>query len=238
VASNQLLKEVPISTHKDDFNRFLGIIPGLINGLINALVLAALLLALPFGGKISETTRNSALVEKLTVPAEWVEEKFSPVFDDALRKTMNKLTVEPESDKTVTLPFKVSHARVRDDLEAKMLDLLNQERTSRGLQPLKADTAMRVVARKHSQDMFARGYFSHIDPDGKDPFDRMRNEGVRFVSAGENLALAQTLNIAHTGLMNSPGHRANILQPSFGRVGIGILDGGVYGLMITQNFRN
>ncbi|MDQ3129497.1 MAG: colicin V production protein, partial [Acidobacteriota bacterium] len=44
--------------------------------------------------------------------------------------------------------------------------------------------------------------------------------------------------IAHTGLMNSPGHRANILQPNFGRVGIGVLDGGRRGLMITQNFRN
>lgn len=51
-------------------------------------------------------------------------------------------------------------------------------------------------------------------------------------------ALAPTLSQAHTGLMNSPGHRANILNNGFGRVGIGILDAGIYGLMITQNFRN
>ena len=52
------------------------------------------------------------------------------------------------------------------------------------------------------------------------------------------LALARTLDMAHTGLMNSPGHRANILNPAFGRVGIGILDGGRHGLMVTQTFRN
>lgn len=66
----------------------------------------------------------------------------------------------------------------------------------------------------------------------------MRESEVRFRTAGENLALAPSVPIAHTGLMNSPGHRANILQSGFGRVGIGILDGGKRGLMVTQNFRN
>ena len=97
---------------------------------------------------------------------------------------------------------------------------------------------MLVVARAHSADMFARGYFSHVTPEGTSPFDRMKREKVRFLAAGENLALGQTLNICHRGLMNSPGHRANILSKAFGRVGIGILDGGFHGLMITQNFRN
>jgi uncharacterized protein YkwD len=66
----------------------------------------------------------------------------------------------------------------------------------------------------------------------------MKKGKIVFLTAGENIALAQTLSVAHTGLMNSPGHRANILNPAYGRLGIGILDGGIYGLMITQNFRN
>ena len=86
--------------------------------------------------------------------------------------------------------------------------------------------------------MFARGYFSHYTPERKDPFDRMRASDVKFLTAGENLAFGKTLSVCHQGLMNSPGHRANILHDSFGRVGIGILDGGVYGLMISQEFRN
>jgi uncharacterized protein YkwD len=97
---------------------------------------------------------------------------------------------------------------------------------------------MTRVARAHSSDMFVRGYFAHNTPEGKTPFDRMRASGIQFTAAGENLALAQTLEIAHTNLMNSPGHRANILHPAFGRLGIGILDGGFYGLMISQEFRN
>ncbi|HYC29684.1 MAG TPA: CAP domain-containing protein, partial [Chitinophagaceae bacterium] len=138
----------------------------------------------------------------------------------------------------VNLPFKVANPRVREDLEAKMLELVNEERAKQGLKPLVADPELTVVARAHSKDMFARGYFSHITPEGKTPSDRIREAHVRFLVAGENLALGQTLAICHQGLMNSPGHRANILQPSYGRLGIGILDGGIYGLMITQNFRN
>lgn len=103
---------------------------------------------------------------------------------------------------------------------------------------LKADAELTAVARKHSVDMFQKGYFSHVSPDGKGPFDRMRNDGVRFTNAGENIALAPTLDIAHSGLMHSPGHRANILRPEFGRLGIGIVDGGKYGFMISQEFRN
>ncbi|MBV9988254.1 MAG: hypothetical protein JO301_11270, partial [Chitinophagaceae bacterium] len=61
---------------------------------------------------------------------------------------------------------------------------------------------------------------------------------IRYMAAGENLALARTPPMAHTGLMNSPGHRANILNRLYGRVGIGIIDGGRHGLMISQEFRN
>ena len=119
-----------------------------------------------------------------------------------------------------------------------MLILVNKERAAKGLKPVKADEELAKVARKHSMDMFVRGYFSHYTPEGKNPFDRMKKDNIVFLTAGENLALSQTLDMAHDGLMKSPGHRANILHPTFGRLGIGILDGGIYGLMITQNFRN
>jgi uncharacterized protein YkwD len=66
----------------------------------------------------------------------------------------------------------------------------------------------------------------------------MHASDIHFLTAGENIALAQSLSIAHNGLMNSPGHRANILNPAFGHVGIGILDGGMFGLMISQEFSN
>src|SRR5206468_8869455 len=142
--------------------------------------------------------------------AEELEEALAPVFEPALKQTLNRLiTIEPGSNERVELPFKVENARPVPGLETEMLDLVNQERTSRGLKPLAPDPELTVVGREHSGDMFTRGYFSHYTPEGKDPFERMTTAGVRFRIAGENLALAPTLQIAHTGLMNSPGHRAN-----------------------------
>ena len=150
--------------------------------------------------------------------------------------TFITITTDPESEKRIDLGFTTTNVSIDAKDEAAMLVLLNHERTTRGLPALTFNDTARTVARAHSTDMFARGYFSHINPEGKNPFDRMRAGGVKFGSAGENLALAPTLALAHTGLMNSPGHRANILSPNYTTVGIGIVDGGPYGLMVTQDF--
>lgn len=235
---NRIMLAIPGSAHTTLANRVMGIIPGGINGIIWGVIISALLLAMPLSEDLSAKTRDSYFAGRMADKADWINDKISPVFDEAVNKTLNKLTVEPKSEKSVTLPFKDKDPKIREDLEAKMLVLVNEERQKVGLKPLKADPEMLVVARAHSRDMFARGYFSHITPEGLSPFDRMKREKVRFLAAGENLALGQTLNICHRGLMNSPGHRANILNKAFGRVGIGVLDGGFYGLMITQNFRN
>ncbi len=235
---NAILRTTTSGMHRSSLNRAAGMIPGFINGLIFATVVAALLFAFPIADGISTTARGSVIANNLAVKTEWLDEKISPVFNKAINQSMNKLTVEPESDEIVTLPFKTKQFKERPDLEAKMLVLVNNERRKQGLQPLAFDTALAKVGEAHSADMFQRGYFAHVTPEGKDPFDRMREAHIRFFLAGENLALAQTLAIAHQGLMNSPGHRANILRPGFGRLGIGILDGGVYGIMISQEFRN
>ena len=80
-----------------------------------------------------------------------------------------------------------------------MLRLVNKERQAMGLKALSPDPELTEVARKHSTDMFVRGYFAHDTPEGRDPFDRMRAADVRFLTAGENLALARSVPIAHTG---------------------------------------
>jgi uncharacterized protein YkwD len=229
---------IPKETHRSEVNKVAGIVPGAINGIVWATIISALLLAFPISDKLSAETRESGIANKLSAYVEWLDEKFSPVFDDAVDRTINKLTVNPDSATSINLSFTVSNPKTRPDLESKMLEMLNEERTSRGLKPLQPDNELTIVARKHSKDMFARGYFSHITPEGKTPSKRIREDGIRFLTAGENLALGQTLSICHNGLMNSPGHKANILNPEYGHVGIGILDGGMYGLMITQNFKN
>jgi len=235
---NLILRRTPTEAHTSGVNRFLGIFPGIINGIIYTTIIAALLLSVPLMYGITQKAKESVLTKKLAVNVGWLDDKLSPIFDEAVKKSLTRTTIEPESDETVKLNFKVNDAKARPDLEIKMLELVNQERTKRGLKALQWDPQLLPVARAHSQDMFARGYFSHYTLEGKDPFDRMKAAGIKYYSAGENLALGPTLSICHEGLMNSPGHRANILNPTYGRIAIGILDGGAYGLMISQEFRN
>jgi uncharacterized protein YkwD len=235
---NRFVQHTTPDAHLSPVNKAMGVIPGLITGSIYAAIVAALLLSVPMWNGLAKEARESKIANQLGVQVAWLDEKFSPIFGEAAQQTMNRLVVKPETDETVKLHYTVKDPKVRPDLEAMMLELVNKERTQRGLPPVKADPEMTRVARKHSADMFARGYFSHYTPEKKDPFDRMRTANVKFLTAGENLALGRTLKICHEGLMNSPGHKANILNPSFGRLGIGIMDGGIYGLMISQEFRN
>ncbi|WP_143055940.1 peptidoglycan-binding protein [Anaerobranca gottschalkii] len=124
----------------------------------------------------------------------------------------------------------------QQQMELEMLELVNQERIRHGLRPLIMDQNIVMVARLKSQDMIVNRYFAHHSPVYGSPFDMMRSFGITFRTAGENLAGSPSVIRAHTNLMNSPGHRANILNPNFTHIGIGIVEGGPYGIMFTQMF--
>ncbi|WP_157448857.1 CvpA family protein [Deinococcus peraridilitoris] len=233
-----LIHKIPRGVHEARTNRLLGLIPALLQGGLFTVIVSALLMTLPLPATLRQQVRESHLANELATYAERAQATLNPVFGRAVEQTMNSRTIRPDSGERVTLPFRVTGAQPAPELEAQMLTLLNRERAAHGLAPLQSDPGLTEVARRHSADMFERGYFAHVTPEGKTPFDRLSEAGVFYLSAGENLALAPTLPLAHTGLMNSPGHRANILRPQFGRVGIGILDGGSRGLMVTQKFRN
>ena len=234
----RLLLRTPRQLHGNGLNKALGTVPGAANGAIHALVVAVLLLTLPVGARVGGWAHESPLASRFAAPAEWVEGQLAAVFDPAVQRTLRVVTVKPESREGVPLDFRIAEAPPRPDLEAQMLELVNSERRAAGLQAVQPDAVLTQVARAHSRDMFARGYFSHYTPEGRDLEDRLRTARIGYLTAGENLALAPTLSTAHTGLMHSPGHRANILRPQFGRLGIGILDGGAHGLMVTQAYRN
>jgi uncharacterized YkwD family protein len=117
-----------------------------------------------------------------------------------------------------------------------MVNLVNQERQRAGLKPLIVDKRLVELGRLKSQDMINNNYFSHQSPTYGSPFDMMKNAGVTYRWAGENIAGAASVDRAHNGLMNSEGHRANILNSNFTHIGIGIVPGGPYGMMFTQMF--
>lgn len=121
--------------------------------------------------------------------------------------------------------------------EQQMLNLINEERAKAGVAPLQADMRLVQSARKKSQDMIDNNYFSHTSPTLGSFAELIRSTtGGDYGYIGENLAGAPSVEIAHKNLMNSEGHRKNILNPNYTHIGIGVIDGGPYGKMFTQHF--
>lgn len=120
--------------------------------------------------------------------------------------------------------------------EQEVFDLVNQIREENGLEPFVYNETLAGTARAHSQDMIDRNFFSHTNPDGEDPFDRMRDNGLSFSMAAENIAAGQrTPEEVVNSWMNSEGHRANILG-GCEELGVGLALGGSYGYYWTQCF--
>ncbi|RHW41738.1 SCP-like extracellular protein [Neobacillus notoginsengisoli] len=116
-----------------------------------------------------------------------------------------------------------------DKFEQQVIDLTNVQRQQNGLPPLKADTKLSGVAEKKSIDMQQKNYFSHTSPTYGSPFDMMRDFGVTYRSAGENIAMGQrTPQEVVQAWMNSEGHRQNILNRDFTHIGVGFEQGGYY----------
>ena len=107
--------------------------------------------------------------------------------------------------------------------QQQVLDLVNAERTKRGISTLTLDSNLSSVATKKSQDMVNKNYFDHTSPTYGSPFDMMKQFGISYRTAGENIAKGQkTPQEVVTAWMNSEGHRKNILNPNFTNLGVGI----------------
>ncbi len=123
-------------------------------------------------------------------------------------------------------PAPTPPARTQSELDyaQDVLDLVNQERTSRGLDPVVEDLEAAEAAYGHAYDMDVRGFFDHDNPTGEDPGERLQRAGVNSLFGwGENIAQGQpTPEAVMSAWMDSTGHRRNILDPLFGRLGIGV----------------
>ena len=216
-------------------NGLLGLVPGAIKGLAIAAVLVIPLAFLQRPLILSEQIRSSRLADPL------VDLGLDALYGAVERYDVDLadfavITSRPAED-GVDLPFTVTSGLAVDrDAEAEMLRLVNAERAAIGLDPVELDPALAAVGRAHSEEMFRLGYFAHVSPVTGEPGDRLDDAGVRYLASGENLAYAPTVAVAHRGLMNSPGHRANILNPTFTRLGVGVIRSENRGLMISQEF--
>ncbi len=106
---------------------------------------------------------------------------------------------------------------------SEVIRLVNVERQKQGLQPLRANWELSRVAQYKSKDMADKGYFAHQSPTYGSPFDMIKSFGIKYQSAGENIAYGYTTpQQVMNGWMNSSGHRANILNKGFEQIGVGI----------------
>jgi uncharacterized protein YkwD len=120
--------------------------------------------------------------------------------------------------------------------EQQAVELLNADRRANGLSDLKASSALTAVARSHAQDMIDRNFFSHTNPDGKTLSDRLKQAGISFSAAGENIAQNTSVQGAETSFMNSSGHRSNILNSSYTTVGVGVASDNNGNVYVVQDF--
>lgn len=126
---------------------------------------------------------------------------------------------------------------LKEGFEWQLFDITNAERVNHGVPVLEWDDTVKETARKHSSDMAENNYFDHTNLQGLSPFDRMQADEVSFMLAGENLASGQFSSIfAHEGLMNSLGHRKNILRADYEFLGVGVAFNSKSQPYYTENF--
>lgn len=222
-------------------NRILGYVAAVAQTVLIFLFLVSLIFSLPVRGQIKEDILQSRTGPYFVNLSSQFEKNINTIFGDAVSETLNFLTVKPESNETVNLGFKVVKQKLKIDVESEkiMFNLINVERGQRRIKQLVFDNNLRDLGRSYGQVMFENGFFSHTSlVDGSTPADRANSFSISYYVIGENLAFAPDVYLAQQGLMNSPGHRANILSTEYRKVGIGVIDGGIYGRIFVQEFTN
>lgn len=212
-------------------------------GVFLATIVLTLGVVLPLPRGVADAVDGSAVAGALTDPDGAAQQVFNGLAGDRIVEALMNLQdvvgarrVVVEDGEVIEFP-----SAPEADLEAApdearaVFDMLNRARVDAGLDPLAWSPALAEVGRAHAAEMYVEGYFSHVSPVTGTVADRLGSASVTYRFAGENLALAASSDQVHEGLMDSPGHRANIESPDYNRVGIGVVRGPL-GLMTVQVF--
>lgn len=231
-----LITKLPKKYWKNKWSKFLALIPALGEGIVLIAFILTLILGLPLRPSLKKDVVDSKIGSYILKQTSGAEKFVNEIFGGVIEDSLTYLTIKPGSKESIPIAVERAELSVDTISEAEMFKLVNKERREKGIAELTWTPEIVPVARAHAKDMWERKYFSHYSPEGYDVGDRLDKVGIRYAFAGENLALAPTLSTAHNGLINSEGHRANILEPKFKKVGIGVIDNGVYGKMFVQVF--
>jgi len=208
-----------------------------------AILMLSLVVVIPLPASVDERIEESSVAVALTDPDAFPQRMFHTVAGDRVLEALLNLDrlvgrekIILEEDETLAIP-PADPGDLRSDRRAAedIFELVNRARIDEGLDPLAWSAPLAIVGEEHATEMYVEGYFSHTSPTTGTVAGRMAEAGIPYVTVGENLALAATARTVHQGLMNSPGHRANIVGARFARLGIGVVRGPL-GLMVVQVF--
>ncbi len=232
----KLLTKLPERYWKNKIIKFFAVIPALGEGLILIAFILTLTIATPLKPSIKRDVVSSKIGSYILKKAVGVEKSINEIFGGVIEDSLTYLTVKPGSKEKVSIDSPSGNLTVDEETARQMLELVNSERRKLGIRELNWSDRITKVSEDYARYMWENHYFGHVSPDGKDVGDRLTSSKIKYQIAGENLALAPTLQTAHTGLMNSQGHRENILNKDFSRIGIGVVDNGIYGKIFVQVF--
>ncbi len=221
-------------------------IVGAFEGIVLLSFLLAIEAALPLHPLIKNQITSSPLAATLIEQTQEMEIAIQNSFGRATNETLDFLTTKPLRDIATNSHIQgaktIDNVRKLDTLtpdrysELQMLRLIANARSEYGLPQLTFRQELVPIARGHAIDMWERKYIGHISPEGKSPVDRLKESHIPFLLVGENIALSSSVTTAEIGLINSSEHRANILDPGYTHIGIGVIDNGAQGKIFVQIF--
>jgi uncharacterized protein YkwD len=234
------VNHLPKKIEQSKINSALGSVVSTINALTTVAFVLLIILALPLRGTVQTDIRSSKIGSMIVAFVSTYAGPIKTTVDQVEKDAMKFLTISPGSKESMPLDVSVAQGdlTVDDEKERQFLLLVNEERLKAGAKPLVVDVKIVSVARKHSTDMLLRKYFSYFTPEKLDLGNRLDTGEVKYSMAGENIAYAPNVTLAHQGLMNSPEHKKNLLDPQFLHVGIGVISTNKFGIMVTQDFIN
>lgn len=188
--------------------------------------------------KVITTVKNGEYIRVFAGVGDWYIVQVEGDYVGAVSKKYVK-PIYPNTNNSTNQNTNNNQTTTADTMtadEKEVFNLINQQRTNNGLQPLKVDNEVQRVAKIKAQDMVTNNYFSHESPVYGSPFDMLKNFKVSYTTAGENIAGNSSNSRAVNAWMNSSGHKANILNSNFNYTGIGVVSSPKYGKIYVQMF--
>lgn len=232
----KFLHKVPEKLREHTLLRIAAMIPAIGEGLILIAFILTLAVAFPIRPSVKSDIVRSKIGGVILAKTVVIEKSVNEIFGGVIEDSLTYLTVKPGSSESVSLPTSSNNLKVDTESAKEMFSLVNKERNKLGIAELIWNEKIAKISQNYATYMWENHYFGHIALDGKDVGDRLKEGKINYSAAGENLALAPTAISAEGGLMNSQGHRDNILNTKFEKIGIGVVDNGIYGKIFVQVF--